>query len=75
MKLYRLEVSFTAVVLADSSAAAEKQALDGVTHKNIHPEAQAFEIKSLEDLPFNVDKFLPPLNGDKNIIDILLAKK
>jgi hypothetical protein len=76
MKLYRLEVSATVIVLANSAADAEKQAISGVTDKNVIAHAHAYEIKSLEDLPFNMDKYSTPLNSDKTVKDILqLAMK
>jgi hypothetical protein len=76
MKLYRLEVSATVLVLANSAADAEKQAISGVTDKNVNAHAYAYEIKTLEDLPYNMDRYSTPLNSDKTVKDILqLAKK
>jgi hypothetical protein len=76
MKLYRLEVSATMIVIANSEADAEKQAINGVSDKNVIAHAHAYEIKSLEDLPFNMDKYSVPLNSDKTVKEILqLASK
>lgn len=76
MKLYRLEVSATVLVLANSAADAEKQAINGVSDKNVNAHAYAYEIKALEDLPYNMDKYSTPLNSDKTVKDILqLAMK
>jgi hypothetical protein len=76
MKLYRLEVSATMIVIANSAADAEKQAINGVSDKNVSTHAHAYEIKSLEDLPFNMDKYSVPLNSDKTVKEILqLASK
>lgn len=76
MKLYRLEVSATVLVLANSAADAEKQAINGVSDKNVNAHAHAYEIKALEDLPFNMDRYSTPLNSDKTVKDILqLAMK
>lgn len=76
MKLYRLEVSATVLVLANSAADAEKQAISGVSDKNVHAHAYAYEIKALEDLPYNMDRYSTPLNSDKTVKDILqLAMK
>lgn len=78
MKLYRLEVSATVLVLANSAADAEKQAISGVSDKNVnaHAHAHAYEIKALEDLPYNMDRYSTPLNSDKTVKDILqLAMK
>jgi hypothetical protein len=76
MKLYRLEVSATVLVLANSAADAEKQAINGVSDKNVTAHAYAYEIKALEDLPYNMDRYSTPLNSDKTVKDILqLAMK
>ena len=76
MKLYRLEVSATVLVLANSASDAEKQAISGVSDKSVNAHAYAYEIKALEDLPYNMDRYSTPLNSDKTVKDILqLAMK
>jgi hypothetical protein len=63
------------LVTANSAAEAEKQAIDGITDRNISASAYAYEIKSLQDLPFNMDKYSTPLNSDKTVQEILKIAK
>lgn len=74
MKLYRLELSATTVVMAESEEAAISQAKKILSSNKIQPESHAFQIKTLQDIPFNLDKNTVPWGSNKSLLDLLFTK-
>jgi hypothetical protein len=74
MKLYRLEVSATTVVLAESEESAKAQAKKVLSSNKTQTESHAFLINNTQDIPFNVDKNLVPWGANKSILELLFKK-
>ena len=74
MKLYRLEVSATTVVLAESEESAKAQAKKILSSNKIQPESHAFLISNTQDIPLNLDKNTVPWGSNKSLLDLLLSK-
>jgi hypothetical protein len=73
-KLFRLEISSTAIVMAESEDDAKTQASKILTSDR-NMDISAYQITSMQDIPLNIDKMSNPWGSDKSICDLLAINK